>query len=113
MVMIDPNDPKIHPLWLLAILGPLGSLAGCAALLRSGKELDKRSFCSVILNSGMMAIVICTFVFWHYGTESVWLPIALSVLAGLGGIDLINFSLALLMKVMKTVVESNTNSGDN
>jgi len=105
---IDPNDPQIHPLWLLVILGPLGSLAGCAALLRTGKDLDKRSFFSSILNSGLMAVVICAFIFYYYGTSNVWLPIALSILSGLGGIDLINFTLALAMKVMKTLVDSKT-----
>ena len=106
--MIDPQDPEIHPLWLLVILGPLGSLAGCAALLRSGNDLDRRTFCSAIINSGLMAVIICAFIFWHYGTSNIWLPIALSLLSGLGGIDLINFTLALAMKFMKTIVETGT-----
>jgi len=91
----------IDPLYLLLLLAPLGSLAGCAALLRSGQELSKRAFWTAILNSGLMATAIASGMFWHFGTEEAWLTISVSIFAGLGGTAVIDFMLALLISWVK------------
>lgn len=96
---------EIDPLWLLVMTGPLGSLAGCAALLRSGGELTKRAFWTAILNSGLMSLGIGTLMFWKYGESEMWLTIAVSIFAGLGGNAFIDFSLSLLMKIAEKRID--------
>lgn len=93
------KNSEIDPLWLLVILSPLGSLAGCAALLRSGQELTRRAFLTAILNSGLMAVAIGGLMFWHYGPTEVWLIVSVSIFAGLGGNAAIDFALAAVLKV--------------
>ena len=98
---IKMSVPGIDPLHLLLILGPIGSLAGCAALLRSGQELSKRTFWTAVLNSGLLAVAIAAGMFWHFGTEETWLTISVSIFAGLGGTAVIDFFLALGLRWAK------------
>lgn len=95
----------IDPLWLLLILGPIGSLAGVAALLRSGQKLDKRAFFSAVLNSALFAIVVAVGIYHYFGTDKIWLVIGLSILSGLGGVTLLDFSLSLLREVVTAWVK--------
>ena len=96
---------SIDPLWLLVILGPLGSLAGCAALLRSGNALSKRAFWTAILNSGLMSVGVATLMFKIYGPEEIWLTISISIFSGLGGNAFIDFVLAALMRFAEKRIE--------
>ena len=95
------DQEGIDPLFLLLMLAPIGSLAGCAALLRSGQALSKRAFWTAILNSGLMATAIASGMFWHFGTDEAWLVISVSIFAGLGGTAAIDFMLALLISWVK------------
>jgi len=88
-------------LWLCLITGSIGSIAGVAALLRSSGELDRRAFWASILNSGMFSTGISAFTIWHMGSEHMLLAISLSILAGLGGNDLLVFSLGVLRLIIK------------
>lgn len=90
----------IDPLWLLLILGPIGSLAGVAALLRSGQPLDKRAFFSAILNSALFAVVVAVGIYHYFGTDKIYLVIGLSILSGLGGVTMLDFCLALVREAI-------------
>lgn len=107
------DNKGIDPLWLLLICGPLGSLAGYAALLRSGQPLDKRAFIASILNSGLLAIAIAVGVFQYLGTQNPWLVILLSILSGLGGMAMIDFALALFKETISAVIKAWANRGSN
>lgn len=95
----------IDPLWLLLMLGPIGSIAGCAALLRSGGELTRRAFWTAILNSGLMSIAIGSAMVWKFGMTEVWLTVSVSIFAGLGGTAAVDFALAALMQIAKKKVD--------
>jgi hypothetical protein len=97
---LDMKSEGIDPLWLLVILGPIGSIAGVAALLRSQSKLDRRAFFAALLNSGLLAVVVACGLFHYYGTQVVWLVISVSILSGLGGIALLDFILALARSVL-------------
>ena len=109
------SKPQIDPLWLLLILGPLGSLAGCAALLRSGQELTRRAFWTAILNSGIFSLGVATLMLWRFGTEEIWLTCSVSIFAGLGGNAAIDFALAALMQYArdKTIGDQDGNDAND
>ena len=91
------DTASFNHLWLLWLL-PLGSLAGCAALLRSGQPLNWRSFATAVLNSGLFAVAIAYYMLWHFGPEELPLIVSVSIFAGLGGNTVVDFLLVAVMK---------------
>jgi len=76
----------------------ISSLAGLAQLLRSGKELSRRSIISAMLNSGIFGLVIAL-VWWEkYAVEpnGVWFLMGVSLMAGLGGVTLLDFVIEMI-----------------
>lgn len=102
----------IDPLWLLLILGPLGSFAGLAALLRSGQPLTRRAFFSALLNSALFSIVVAVGVYHYFGTDKIWLVIGLSILSGLGGVTLLDFTLSLLREALTAWAKKGSSDGN-
>lgn len=105
--------------WLLYVLFPVTSLAGLANLLRSGQPLTKRAICSVMLNSGLFGISVAAIMLHKFGSESLMLIVAVSILSGLGGNAAIDFGLATFKAVVRTMAagatqtKTDTSSADN
>lgn len=93
---LDPTQPPVLFAWTFG----LSSLAGLAALLRSGHELTWRAVVSSMLNSGMLGLVIGLTWYKYYGADdaSVYFVLGVSTLAGLGGVSLVDFFVQLLKK---------------
>jgi hypothetical protein len=98
-VAVPQNKTDI--LWLCLLLGGLGSLAGVAALLRSGNRLERRTFWAALLNSGMFALAMGALIFHQFGADQWLLATAVSVLSGLGGHALIDFTLGAIKLSLK------------
>lgn len=81
---------KYDPFCVLLSAFSVSSLAGLAAILRSGRRLSPRTIVSAVLNSGMLGLAIaCTW--YHYWPAHLWFILGVSILAGLGGLSLIDF----------------------
>jgi len=95
-------------LFLIAVLGA-SSLAGLAALLRSGKELTSRDIFSSLLNSGIMGAGVFA-VWWSYGGESnPILAAGVCTLAGLGGTATVEFVAASAKRVIDRIFGGENN----
>ena len=92
------TDP-VTPFGVFASSGGIASLAGLAALLRSGKPLTTRAVVSAVLNSGIMGFVIAA-LWYSYFQGNTYFLIGLSALAGLGGTTLVDFCI----QILKTVI---------
>lgn len=92
--------------FLLSIIFPVTSLAGLAQLLRSGKELDKRSVCSAILYSGLTGVGIAAMMIHYFGAENWAMILGVSVLSGLGGTSATDFVVLFLRKGLSQVIKS-------
>jgi hypothetical protein len=103
------NNINIDTLWACVISGGLGSLAGVAALLRSNRsdELSRKDFWTAILNSGLFSMAIGAFIVWKLGTDETLLAIVLSILSGLGGNALVDFSLGMFKMWARKQVDGN------
>lgn len=86
----------------LAIFG-ISSLAGLAALLRSGRDLTLRSVASSLLNSGLLGTAIGMF-WYHYYPANIVFVFVVSILAGLGGMSLLDFLLMVIRKGLKVSI---------
>ena len=93
--MPKPNTEEMDILWQCLIYGGAGSIAGVAALLRTGDPLDRRAFWAAVLNSGMFSIAAGFGIVWHYGGQHFLLAVTLSILSGLGGNALIDFAFGM------------------
>jgi hypothetical protein len=89
--MPDPLDP----VKVFAATFVISSFAGLASLLRSGKELRLRSVLSAMLNSGLLGLAIA-FLWYNYWRENLWFLIGVSLMAGLGGMTMLDFCLMVL-----------------
>ena len=103
---LDMRD-DIDLFWRCLITGGLGSLAGVAALLRSGQPLSRRAFWTALLNSGLFSLSIGSYVLWKMGEENFLFAVVLSVLAGLGGNALIDFALGVMRTMLQKRFEDN------
>ena len=70
----------------------VSSLAGLAAYLRSNRELTVRGTISAMLNSGLLGLAIA-FLWYNYFNDNgnIWFMLGISLLAGLGGISVLDF----------------------
>lgn len=81
------------PHWLFSMSFTISSLAGVAALLRSGAPLTARVLVSAILNSGLFGLGIALVWYENYGgANHPWFMLGVSLLAGLGGTSLLDFA---------------------
>ena len=89
-VVLAMKSSRLTPeLIIVLALWPACSLAGLAALLRSGVEPTKRQIISAMLNSGLFGLICGLWLVSDMGVES-WPKIAaISIAAGLGGNSLL------------------------
>lgn len=88
----------------------LSSLAGVAWLLRSGKPVDWRSLTSAVLNSGLFGLVIALIWWEKYAVNTpggVFFLIGISVLAGLGGVTLVDFAVQAVKAIVARNMDQN------
>lgn len=84
---------KLTPLEVFISCFSISSLAGAAALLRSGKALTWRAVTAAILYSGIFGLVIGLLWYNYFGGQNnVYFLIGVSGLAGLGGTSLLDFA---------------------
>ena len=86
---------------LLAMIFPICSLSGLAAMLRSDQELTPRAILSAVLNSGFFGVVVAGLMVHHFGMESLTLIIAVSILSGLGGTSMVEFGTEALKSYVR------------
>ena len=77
----------------------IASCAGLAQLLRSGKKLSWRSCVSAGLTSGLLGLLVNLLLWQRYSNsdEGVWLLMGVGLLAGFGGMSLLD----LIVEVAK------------
>lgn len=91
---MDVHDPPT----VFGATFALSSCAGLAQLLRSGKKLTWRAVVSAMLNSAMFGLIIALTWWERYSVEpsGAWFLMGVSVMAGLGGVTLVDFGIELL-----------------
>lgn len=90
---MDPQ--QMEPTTLFGGIVAASSLAGLGALLRSGRTLTTRAVASSLINSGILGGIVALAQYKVYaGEKNLYLLIAISVLAGLGGTNLLEFIMA-------------------
>ena len=84
---------KLSPLQVLASCFTISSLAGLAALLRSGRELTWRSIFATVLYSGLFGLIygLIWFNYFNGKDQNYFFLIGSSGLVGLGGATLLDF----------------------
>lgn len=88
------------------------SLAGLAALLRSGRKLGWRPVVSSLLNSGILGAGVFL-VWWNLGgDENLVLAAGVCALAGLGGTNTVEFVAELVRQVARKVADSGNDGKD-
>ena len=96
---------KIDPYHLFASILTMGSLAGLASVLRSGKELTPRAIISAMLNSGLISLCVgLTWYEYFQGQDHVWFTVGVSLFAGLGGATALDFVMSALKHGIKVNV---------
>jgi hypothetical protein len=93
------ND--LDPYKLFSYIFGVSSVSGLAALLRSGQALTFRAVLSAFLNSGLFGVGIAMVWTHLYGMQYPWFMVGVSLLAGLGGISLMDFAYTVLMDLAK------------
>jgi len=99
--IVTMPEQNIDILWKCLIFGGFGSLAGVAALLRSGANLDRRAFWTAVLNSGLFSISAGLFIQYYLGPGHEIFAVVFAILSGLGGNALIEFAFGLAKIYMK------------
>jgi len=107
MQRMSNSKTEIYILWQCLIAGGLGSLAGVAALLRSKEELGRRAFWAAALNSGLFSSCIASVLIWNIGSEHLLLAVAISILSGLGGYSLLDFTIGAARIAISRILNRN------
>lgn len=87
-----PEMNEGEPLKVFSYIFGMSSIAGLAALMRSGKDLTLRAITTASLNSGVMGVSIAMIWVHLYGIDHIWFVSGISLLAGLGGTSLMDFA---------------------
>lgn len=108
---LDPTQPPWTFIWSFT----LSSVAGLAALLRTGHEITWRAALSAMLNSGMLGLVIgLTWYKYYKGDEaSVYFLLGVSTLSGLGGVSLVDFVLQLFKRHLSDMAKAQGNKNES
>lgn len=81
-----------EPFKVFSYIFGISSVAGLAALMRSGKEMTWRAMGSAALNAGILGVSVAMIWVHLYGIEHIWFVAGISLLAGLGGTALMDFA---------------------
>lgn len=88
---------KISEVAIFITAFAISSFAGLAALLRSGRSISTVAVVSAMLNSGMMGLVICL-LWYNYFKDNAYFLVGMCILAGFGGMSVIEFLAAAIAK---------------
>lgn len=88
---------RLDPLTLFITAAVVGALAGVAALLRSSRDITWRVLLSAALNAGALGAGMAMLLFTYF-KDNTWFLLGLCLLAGLGGMTLLGFLLAIIKK---------------
>jgi len=88
---------RFDPFYVVLACFSVSSLAGLASLLRSGKPLTWYAIFSAVLNGGLLGVAICL-LWYNYFENNVFFLVGLCVLAGLGGMSLLDFILVIFAR---------------
>lgn len=89
----------LDPMKTFASASGLGSLAGLAYLLRSGKELTRTAIASAMINSGLTSLAIAFLWFNYYREQNnTYFLLGICTLAGLGGASVTDLLVTLFKK---------------
>ena len=89
---------QIDPLLIFSATFLISAFAGLATLLRSQKTLYLRSIISAMLNSGLFGLAIGLIWYKYYYTDNIWFLMGISLMAGLGGITIVDFVLEIIKR---------------
>lgn len=81
---------KVNPINVFLSAFGVSSFAGLAALLRAGKQITPISVISAILNGGLLGLAIALLWYVRF-QDNVYFLIGICVLAGLGGVTMVDF----------------------
>jgi len=88
---MDEQELKILT-WIV----PLCSFAGLVALLRSQQAVTMRAIASAVGNSAIFGVAIAWLMLWRFGIDQWQLIVGVSILSGLGGTSLVEFTIEIL-----------------
>ena len=90
---------RLSPVEIFLSSFAICSVAGLAAHLRGNRDLTMRQTVSAMLNSGLLGLAIA-FLWYTYfdGQDNVWFLMGVSLLAGLGGVSLLDFLLMVIKR---------------
>ena len=107
--MSSDHDPYV----LFYFVFILSGIAGLAALLRTANPINPRQWLSSFLNSGLFGVGLTLLWYHYYGENHKHSPvfiIGVSLLAGLGGVSLLDFFFAAVKNGLETYVQRVANS---
>lgn len=85
---------KLDPIALFIAAFLISAMSGVAALLRTPQALTIRALLSAFLNAGAIGLAIAMVLFTYF-KDNTWFLLGLCMLAGLGGMTLIGFLIAV------------------
>ena len=92
-------------LLLLALVSfVLGAISGFGELVRSQLPLNLRVVCSYVLNSGLAGLAVMLLFFSQFGIESLAYTFFASIVAGWGGVKILDYLTLSLYKVLDWIV---------
>jgi F0F1-type ATP synthase assembly protein I len=92
------------PVRLVSYTFAVSSLAGLAALLRSGQEITPRQLAAATLSAGLLGAGIML-VWWDWmDGRYPWFMMGVSLLAGLGGVNMLEFFIQLVQQAARAYV---------
>jgi F0F1-type ATP synthase assembly protein I len=92
------------PVRLVSYTFAASSLAGLAALLRSGQEITPRQLAAATLSAGLLGAGIML-VWWDWmDGRYPWFMMGVSLLAGLGGVNMLEFFIQLVQQAARAYV---------
>lgn len=92
------------PVRLVSYTFAASSLAGLAALLRSGQEITPRQLAAATLSAGLLGAGIML-VWWDWmDGRYPWFMLGVSLLAGLGGVNMLEFVIQLVQSAARAYV---------
>ena len=96
-------EHSYSPLHLLAICFGLASTAGVAGLLRGNRQLTARLVAATFFWNGLSGLVISLILYNAFEGKYPYLIIGTSLLAGMGFIDMVGFTLLVTNAIQKTL----------
>src|SRR5687767_10252532 len=96
-------EHSYNPVHLLTLCFGLASTAGVARLLRGNRQLSVRLIAATFFWNGMSGLVISLILYNAFEGKYPYLIVGTSLLAGMGFIDMVGFTLLVTNAIQKTL----------